>query len=139
MNKYEIAKRIEGFAPLETQESWDASGWIVDLAESEVHKVMFALTITDEVFEQARRNECDMIISHHPLFFVAPSGRVGSALPGLPDLSFYLPEPRLAKLLNWQPQGQGLPHKAPRREREACCILPASVSHRFSGSPVNSC
>lgn len=70
MNKYDLVKKIEEFAPLETQESWDASGWIVDLENSEVNKVMFALTITENVFEQAVRNNCDLIISHHPLFFV---------------------------------------------------------------------
>lgn len=70
MNKYDLVKKIEEFAPLETQESWDASGWIVDLENSEVNKVMFALTITDDVFEQALKNNCDLIISHHPLFFV---------------------------------------------------------------------
>ena len=70
MNKYEIVKRIEDFAPLNTQEEWDASGWIVDLAESEVNKVMFALTVTEDVLEQATKNNCDMIISHHPMFFV---------------------------------------------------------------------
>ena len=70
MNKYEIIKKIEEFAPLELQESWDASGWIVDLPESEVNKVMFALTVTPNVFEQAIRQNCDLIISHHPLFFV---------------------------------------------------------------------
>ena len=70
MNKYEIIKKIEEFAPLEFQESWDASGWIVDLEEAEVNKILFALTITDEVFEQAIKHGCNMIISHHPLFFV---------------------------------------------------------------------
>ena len=70
MNKYDLVSKIEDFAPLETQESWDASGWIVDLENSEVNKVMFALTITESVFEQAIRNNCDLIISHHPLFFV---------------------------------------------------------------------
>ena len=70
MNKYEIVKRIEEFAPLETQEAWDASGWIVDLAEPEVNKVMFALTVTEDVLEQAVKNGCNMIISHHPMFFV---------------------------------------------------------------------
>lgn len=70
MNKYEIVKRIEEFAPLDTQESWDASGWIVDLPELEVDKVLFALTITEDVLEQAVRNGCKMIISHHPMFFV---------------------------------------------------------------------
>ncbi len=71
MNKYEIVKKIEEFAPLHTQEEWDASGWIVDLSEAEVNKVLFALTVTEDVLEQAIKNGCDMIISHHPMFFVA--------------------------------------------------------------------
>ena len=70
MNKYEITRKIEKFAPLETQESWDSSGWIVDLEKPEVNKIMFALTITKDVFQQALNQNCDMIISHHPLFFV---------------------------------------------------------------------
>ena len=70
MNKYEIVQKIEEFAPLETQEKWDASGWIVELANNEINKIMFALTITDKIFEQAMTQNCDMIISHHPLFSV---------------------------------------------------------------------
>ena len=70
MNKYEIIKKIENFAPIETQEDWDCSGWIVEKEEIEVNKVMFALSVTDYIVEQAIRNGCDMIISHHPLFFV---------------------------------------------------------------------
>ena len=70
MNKYEIVKKIEEFAPLELQEEWDASGWIVDLPEAEVDKVLFALTVTEDVLEQAVKQGCKMIISHHPMFFV---------------------------------------------------------------------
>ena len=70
MNKYDVVQKIENFAPLETQEKWDASGWIVDTQKSEINKILFALTITDKVFEQAISQNCDMIISHHPLFFV---------------------------------------------------------------------
>ena len=70
MNKYDIVRRIENFAPLETQESWDTSGWIVENDTAEVNKVMFALTITKNVIKQALKSGCDMIISHHPLFFV---------------------------------------------------------------------
>ncbi|MCM1002769.1 MAG: Nif3-like dinuclear metal center hexameric protein [Candidatus Gastranaerophilales bacterium] len=70
MNKYEIVKKIETFAPLSTQEKWDASGWIVDLESPEISKIMFALTITKQVVKQALEQNCDMIISHHPLFFV---------------------------------------------------------------------
>ena len=71
MNKYELTKRIENFAPLETQEKWDCSGWIVDAPNhDEISKVMLCLTVTDDVVRQAQTNNCDMIISHHPLFFV---------------------------------------------------------------------
>lgn len=70
MDKYQITKRIERFAPLDTAESWDCSGWIVETASKEIKKIMLALTITDSVFKQACEQDCDMIISHHPLFEV---------------------------------------------------------------------
>ena len=70
MNKYEVIKKIEEFAPLSSQEAWDASGWIVDLENSEVNKIMFCLTVTERILEQAEKQGCDMIISHHPMFFV---------------------------------------------------------------------
>lgn len=70
MNKFELTDKIERFAPLDTQESWDCSGWLVCTADKEVQNVMLALTVTDDVVKQAREKGCDMIISHHPLFFV---------------------------------------------------------------------
>lgn len=71
MNKYELVSKIEKFAPLETQDSWDCSGWVIDNSNVvDIHKVMLALTVTDDVVEQARQKQCDMIISHHPQFCV---------------------------------------------------------------------
>ncbi len=70
MNKYELVSKIEKIAPLETQEDWDCSGWVVDTKDSEVKKVMLALTITDDVVNQAKQRGCDMIVSHHPMFSV---------------------------------------------------------------------
>lgn len=70
MNKFEIVKKIENFAPLETQDNWDNSGWLVCTPKKEVSKIMLALTITDKIYEEAKNNNCDMIISHHPLFFI---------------------------------------------------------------------
>ena len=70
MNKYEVIAKIEAFAPLDLQEKWDMSGWIVDNHLSEVNKVLFALTVTDDVYNQALSLGCDMIIAHHPLFCV---------------------------------------------------------------------
>ena len=70
MNKYDLIKKIEEFAPLETQEEWDCSGWIVETEREEISKVMLALTVTDDVVEQAKLQKCDLIIAHHPLFVV---------------------------------------------------------------------
>ena len=70
MNKYEIVKKIEEFAPLETQEKWDSSGWLVNTEGVNADKVLFALTITPRIVEQAEKLGCEMIISHHPLFFI---------------------------------------------------------------------
>ena len=71
MNKYDIVRKIEEFAPPETQEKWDCSGWAVLANQNdEVNRILFALTVTEKVIQQARENNCDMIISHHPLFSV---------------------------------------------------------------------
>jgi dinuclear metal center YbgI/SA1388 family protein len=66
----EIVGIIEDFAPPELAEPWDCSGWVVGANEKVVRKIMLALTITDDVVCQAREAGCDMIVSHHPLFFV---------------------------------------------------------------------
>ena len=70
MNKYEIIKKIEQIAPPQTAEAWDCVGFMVETTKSEVSKIMLCLTVTDDVIKQARQAGCDMIISHHPLFFV---------------------------------------------------------------------
>lgn len=71
MNKYEITKRIEKFAPPELAEKWDCSGWIVETSNTDIQKIMLCLTVTDDIVRQAREQNCDMIISHHPLFNVS--------------------------------------------------------------------
>ena len=70
MNKFDLVRKIERFAPLDTQEKWDCSGWLVCSKKNDVQKVMLALTVTDDVIRQAHEKGCDMIISHHPLFCV---------------------------------------------------------------------
>ena len=71
MNKFDLVRKIENFAPLDTQEKWDCSGWLVCTKKNNVSKVMLTLTVTDDVVAHARENGCDMIISHHPLFCVS--------------------------------------------------------------------
>lgn len=75
MNKYEITQRIEQFAPIETAESWDCVGFMVETSKIEVSKIMLCLTPTEDIVCQAREQNCDMIISHHPLFYIPLSWR----------------------------------------------------------------
>lgn len=70
MNKYEIIKRIEEFAPPQLAEDWDCSGWIAETNRREINKIMLCLTVTEDIISQAKSQNCDMIISHHPLFYV---------------------------------------------------------------------
>ena len=75
MDKHEIVRKIEKYAPLELAENWDCSGWTVNTCKFDVKTVMLALTVTEDIIKQAREKKCDMIISHHPLFFVPLSWR----------------------------------------------------------------
>lgn len=70
MDKKEIVRIIENFAPLTLAEEWDSSGWVVETNRPEISKVLLCLTVTDDIIKQSKAKNCDMIISHHPLFFV---------------------------------------------------------------------
>ena len=70
MYKYDIIKRIEDFAPLETQEDWDCSGWAVNVDDYDsIDKVMLCLTVTNDIIKQAKEQSCDMIVAHHPCVY----------------------------------------------------------------------
>lgn len=64
-----IIEKIEKLAPPELASDWDNSGWQVYLGNNSVSKVLLALTCTIDIVEQAIKNRCDLIISHHPLIF----------------------------------------------------------------------
>ncbi len=64
-----IIKKIEEFAPLSTMQKWDNSGWQINLGISEVNRIMLALDVTASTVDEAIEKKCDLIISHHPVFF----------------------------------------------------------------------
>lgn len=64
-----ILEIIENFAPLQTAEEWDNSGWQINLHNMETKKILSCLTVTEDVLELAAALGCDLIISHHPLIF----------------------------------------------------------------------
>jgi dinuclear metal center YbgI/SA1388 family protein len=59
---------IESTAPLELAYEWDNSGMQIRCSE-EINKALITLDVTDKIAKEAKEKNCDMIISHHPLFF----------------------------------------------------------------------
>lgn len=64
-----IIKKIEEFAPLSTAQKWDNSGWQINLGKTDVSKVLLALDVTPSTVDEAIKKKCDLILSHHPIFF----------------------------------------------------------------------
>ena len=64
-----IIKKIEEFAPLDTMQKWDNSGWQINLGNEDVNKIMVTLDVTRSIVNEAIQKHCDLIISHHPVFF----------------------------------------------------------------------
>ena len=69
MNIREIIDTLERFAPLPLQDDYDNSGLQVGTTETEVSGVLLCLDVTRQVVDEAIKNGCNMIISHHPLLF----------------------------------------------------------------------
>ena len=65
----DVVAVIENFAPLSLQESYDNSGLIVGRLDDEVHAALLAVDVTEEVLDEAEREGCDLIITHHPIIF----------------------------------------------------------------------
>lgn len=65
----DIIQPIEQIAPLTYQETYDNSGLLVGDKQTKVSKVLIALDCTEEVLDEAIRNRCQLIITHHPILF----------------------------------------------------------------------
>ena len=65
----DIISKIEKYASLDLMEPWDNSGWQINLCHDYTNKVLVALSLTKESLEQETTNDCDLIITHHPLIF----------------------------------------------------------------------
>ncbi len=84
----EIIKRIEAFAPTSLASSWDNVGFLCGNRERKVNKVLLALNVNLNTVIEAIENNCDMIVSHHPMFFS-----------GLKQIDLSAPEGKMVGLL----------------------------------------
>jgi dinuclear metal center YbgI/SA1388 family protein len=65
----DIIQSIETLAPPALQESYDNAGLIIGDANCEFTKALICIDVTEKVIEEARKKDCNLIISHHPLIF----------------------------------------------------------------------
>lgn len=60
---------LESLAPLNYQEDYDNSGLIVGHADQEISQALISLDCTEAIVDEAIANDCQLIISHHPIVF----------------------------------------------------------------------
>ncbi len=67
----DIIKILEKKFPLKNAEDWDNVGLLVGDYNAEIKKIQFSLDATLESIENAKKNNVDLIITHHPMIFKA--------------------------------------------------------------------
>lgn len=65
----ELTDYLESLFPVELQEHYDNSGLLTGNQNDQVQSVMICLNITSDVIREAKENQCNLIVSHHPLIF----------------------------------------------------------------------
>lgn len=69
MQLSEIIKAIEAFAPPSYQESYDNAGLITGNPIQEITGALICLDSIEEVIDEAIRENCNLVIAHHPIIF----------------------------------------------------------------------
>lgn len=69
MKSGKIAEIIENYASPKLAYDWDNVGILFGNDKKEVKKVLLTLDVNEFTINEAIKNKCNMIISHHPIFF----------------------------------------------------------------------
>lgn len=64
----EVIDACEKLWPLDTAEEWDAPGLMLGNPGQQVRRVLMTVDVTFDVIAEARDRDCELIISHHPMF-----------------------------------------------------------------------
>ncbi|HMP92539.1 MAG TPA: Nif3-like dinuclear metal center hexameric protein, partial [Phnomibacter sp.] len=85
MNISAVINRLESWAPLAYQESYDNAGLICGNPEAACTGVLCSLDCTEEVVQEAVRKGCNLVVAHHPIVFaglkkITPHSYVGRAI-----------------------------------------------------------
>ena len=69
MKLSQLTTYLESLAPLAYQEDYDNAGLIVGNPDQEVYQALVSLDCTEAVVDEAIANNCQLIVSHHPIVF----------------------------------------------------------------------
>ncbi|MCI5839065.1 MAG: Nif3-like dinuclear metal center hexameric protein [Peptoniphilaceae bacterium] len=67
----DLVNILDEIYPLNLQQSWDNSGLQFGNLKNELKNVLISLDFSYESVQEAIKNECNLIINHHPYFFNA--------------------------------------------------------------------
>jgi dinuclear metal center YbgI/SA1388 family protein len=65
----EVIQKLESFAPVALQETYDNAGLIVGDTETEITSILVSLDTTEAIVDEAIQKGCNLIVSHHPIIF----------------------------------------------------------------------
>src|SRR5947209_2666429 len=71
MKLSELIEAMEAIAPTKNAEAWDNVGLLAGDPGQSVSKILLTIDYTPAVAEEARRENCDAVISYHPPIFEA--------------------------------------------------------------------
>ena len=77
MKLRDICNKLEEWAPLAYQESYDNSGLIVGDPETDVKGVLVSLDCLECVVDEAISKDCNVVVSHHPIVFAGLKSLTG--------------------------------------------------------------
>ncbi len=69
MKLNELISPLEKLAPPFLQEPYDNSGLLIGNPEMEIDKALICLDVTEDILDEAIAENCQIIISHHPIIF----------------------------------------------------------------------
>jgi dinuclear metal center YbgI/SA1388 family protein len=69
MELKQVVHTLETIAPLSLAESWDNVGLLVGDPGSKITSIITCLTVTQDVVEEAIKQQVQLIVSHHPVLF----------------------------------------------------------------------
>ncbi len=65
----EIYRFLNEKAPFSLQMDFDNAGFLVGRGDAQVERILVSLDITGEVIEEAKEEDAQLIVSHHPVIF----------------------------------------------------------------------